>query len=51
MAIQIIKCLVHFTNEKDKDFVLETIEILEDLIINEPLKYEAIDFFGGTLSS
>ena len=42
MRLPIIKHLVQFTKEKDEDFVLETIETLEDLSVNESLKDEEI---------
>ena len=51
MRLPIIKHLVHFTKEKDEDFVLETIETLEDLSINESLKDEEIDSIGELLSN
>ena len=51
MRLPIIKHLVHFTKEKDEDFVLETIETLEDLSINESLKDEEIDSIGEFLSN
>ena len=43
MRLPIIKHLVQFTKEKDEDFILETIETLEDLSVNDSLKDEEID--------
>ena len=51
MRLPIIKQLVHFIKKKDEDFVLETIEILEDISINESLKDEEIDSIGELLSN
>ena len=51
MRSPIIRQLVHFIQEKDEDFVLETIEILEDISINESLKDEEIDSIGELLSN
>ena len=38
MRLPIIKQLVRFINEKDEDFIHETIETLEELSLNETLK-------------
>tara|TARA_Y100001934_G_C11638511_1_gene444496 strand:- start:138 stop:398 length:261 start_codon:yes stop_codon:yes gene_type:complete len=51
MRSPIIRQLVHFIQEKDEDFVLETIVTLEDLSINESLKDEEIDSIGELLSN
>tara|TARA_Y100001954_G_C15617000_1_gene505776 strand:+ start:580 stop:840 length:261 start_codon:yes stop_codon:yes gene_type:complete len=51
MRLPIIRQLVHFIQEKDEDFVLETIVTLEDLSINESLKDEEIDSIGELLSN
>tara|TARA_B100001115_G_scaffold106179_1_gene78296 strand:+ start:454 stop:714 length:261 start_codon:yes stop_codon:yes gene_type:complete len=51
MRLPIIRQLVHFIQEKDEDFVLETIVTLEGLSINESLKDEEIDSIGELLSN
>ena len=51
MRLPIIKQLVHFIEEKDEDFILETIETLEELSMNESLKDHEIDVMGELLSN
>tara|TARA_B100001057_G_scaffold80120_1_gene75303 strand:- start:5143 stop:5403 length:261 start_codon:yes stop_codon:yes gene_type:complete len=51
MRLPIIKQLVRFINEKDEDFIHETIETLEELSLNESLKDEELDVLGELISN
>jgi hypothetical protein len=51
MKLPIIKRLTDFTEERDADFLLETIETLEDLTEVPSLKDEELDVIGELLSN
>lgn len=51
MRLPVIKHIVQFSKEKDEDFILETIETLEDLSANESLKDHEVDTIGELLSN
>ena len=51
MRLPIIKQLTQFVEDKDVDFLLETIETLEHLTMDESLKDEELDVVGELLSN
>ena len=51
MKLPIIKHLVNFIEEKDEDFLMETIETLESLTEVSSLKDEELDLIGELLSN
>jgi hypothetical protein len=51
MKLPIIKRLTDFVEERDEDFLLETIETLEDLTEVPSLKDEELDVIGELLSN
>ncbi|MEL6658167.1 MAG: hypothetical protein AAFP77_16640 [Bacteroidota bacterium] len=51
MKLPIIKRLADFVAERDADFLLETIETLEDLTEVPSLKDEELDVIGELLSN
>lgn len=51
MRLPLIKHLTDFVEKNDQDFVLETIETLEDLTECEGLKDEELDVIGELLSN
>ncbi|WP_396634731.1 DUF6952 family protein [Maribacter sp. R86514] len=51
MRLPIIKLLTEFIEEKDSDFVLETIETLEALTELPSLKDEELDVIGELISN
>jgi uncharacterized protein YerC len=51
MRLPLIKHLTDFVEKNDQDFVLETIETLEDLTECEGLKDEELDVVGELLSN
>ncbi len=51
MRLPIIKHLVQFIEERDIDFINETIETLEYMTESEQLKEEEIDAIGELLSN
>lgn len=51
MRLPLIKHLTDFVEKNDQDFVLETIETLEDLTECEQLKEEELDVIGELLSN
>ena len=51
MRLPIIKHLVAFSEEKDEDFLHETLETLEHLIDAPGLKDEELDVLGELLSN
>ena len=51
MRLPIIKHIVSFIEENDEDYVVETMETLENLIDAPGLKDEEIDVIGELLSN
>lgn len=51
MRLPLIKHITTFIAENDQDFVIETIETLENLIECENLKDEELDVIGELLSN
>jgi hypothetical protein len=51
MRLPIIKHIVSFIEENDEDYVVETIETLENLIDAPGLKDEELDVIGELLSN
>lgn len=51
MRLPLIKHLTDFVEKNDQDFVLEAIEVLEDLTECENLKDEELDVMGELLSN
>ncbi|MBV7441716.1 hypothetical protein KRX57_09810 [Weeksellaceae bacterium TAE3-ERU29] len=51
MRLPLIKHINTFIEENDQDFVLETIETLENLIESENVKDEELDVIGELLSN
>jgi len=51
MRLPLIKHLTDFVEKNDQDFVLETIETLENLAECENLKDEELDVIGELLSN
>jgi hypothetical protein len=51
MRLPLIKHIIQFLKENDEDFLLETIETLEDLTMCEALKDQEIDVVGELLSN
>ena len=51
MRLPVIKHIVNFIENNDEDYVVETIETLEDLIDLDSLKDEEIDVIGELLSN
>lgn len=51
MRLPVIKQLVGFINENDEDYVVETIETLENLTEVSSLKDEELDVIGELLSN
>ena len=51
MKLPIIKRLTQFIEQNDEDFILETIETLEDLTEVPSLKDEELDVLGELISN
>ena len=51
MKLPVIKHLTQFIEENDKDYVLEAIEVLENLTELESLKDEELDVIGELISN
>ena len=51
MRLPVIKHIVQFIENNDQDYVIETIETLENLIECEHLKDEELDVIGELLSN
>ncbi|TCK68977.1 hypothetical protein DFQ05_0488 [Winogradskyella wandonensis] len=51
MKLPVIKHLTQFINENDEDFVVETIETLENLTEIPSLKDEELDVIGELISN
>ena len=51
MRLPLIKNLIEFLQERDEDFLLETIETLEHLTMTDALKDEELDVIGELLSN
>jgi len=51
MRLPVIKHIVNFIENNDEDYVVESLETLEDLIDLESLKDEEIDVIGELLSN
>ncbi|WKK78798.2 DUF6952 family protein [Marivirga arenosa] len=51
MRLPIIKHVVEFIEKNDDDFVIETMEVLEDLIEAKGIKDEELEVIGELLSN
>lgn len=51
MRLPLIKHINQFIEKNDQDYVLETIETLEDLIESDNVKDEELDVIGELLSN
>ena len=51
MRLPVIKHIVSFIESNDEDYIVETLETLEDLIDLESLKDEELDVIGELLSN
>jgi hypothetical protein len=51
MRLPLIKHMVSFAEEKDIDFLIETVEVLEHLIDAPGIKDEELDVLGELLSN
>jgi len=51
MKLPVIKQLVNFIEENDQDFVIETVEVLENLTELSSLKDEELDVIGELISN
>jgi len=51
MKIPIIKHLTNFIEKNDEDYIIETIEVLEDLTEVSTLKDEELDVIGELISN
>jgi hypothetical protein len=51
MRLPVIKHIVSFIENNDEDYVIETMETLEDLIDIDSLKDEELDVIGELLSN
>lgn len=51
MRLPVIKHVLEFIEENDEDFVLETIETLENLTESSAVKDEELDVIGELLSN
>lgn len=51
MRLPLIKHITTFIEENDQDYVLETIETLENLIESDNVKDEELDVIGELLSN
>ncbi len=51
MKLPVIKQLVNFIEENDQDFVIETLEVLENLTELSSLKDEELDVIGELISN
>jgi len=51
MKIPIIKHLTNFIEKNDEDYLIETIEVLEDLTEVSSLKEEELDVIGELISN
>ena len=51
MRLPIIKHLSNFIQDNDEDFIVETLEVFEDLIDARGLKVEELDVIGELMSN
>lgn len=51
MKLPVIKHLTQFIEENDKDYIVEAIEVLENLTELESLKDEELDVIGELISN
>lgn len=51
MKIPVIKHLTNFIENNDEDYIIETIEVLEDLTELSSLKEDEIDHIGELISN
>jgi len=51
MRLPLIKHLVQFIEENDEDYVVETLETLEDLTDSAAIKDEELDVLGELISN
>ena len=51
MKIPVIKHLTNFIEKNDEDYIIETIEVLEDLTEVPTLKDEELDVIGELISN
>jgi len=51
MRLPVIKHLSNFIQENDQDYIVETLEVLEDLIDARGIKDEELDVIGELMSN
>ncbi len=51
MRLPVIKHLVEFIDKNDEDYIVESMELLEDLIEAKGIKDEELDVIGELLSN
>ena len=51
MRLPVIKHLVQFIEKNDEDYIVETLDVLEDLIEAKGIKPEELDVIGELLSN
>ena len=51
MRLPVIKHLSNFIQENDSDYIIETLEVLEDLIDARGIKDEELDVIGELMSN
>ena len=51
MRLPVIKHLSNFIQEHDSDYIIETLEVLEDLIDARGIKDEELDVIGELMSN
>jgi hypothetical protein len=51
MRLPIVKHLSNFIDKNDQDFILETLEVFEDLIDARGIKDEELDVIGELMSN
>jgi len=51
MRLPVIKHLSNFIQENDSDYIVETLEVLEDLIDARGIKDEELDVIGELMSN
>lgn len=51
MRLPVIKHISNFIESHDRDFIIETLEVLEDLIDARGIKDEELDVIGELLSN
>ena len=51
MKLPLIKHISNFVSEKDEDFIIETLEVLEHITEYSGIKDDEIDFLGELISN